>query len=60
MQDFVYSSKFSLEEVGGRGAKLSYIEEGGDTLGVILTCRKCRRRRSHMNFTNSLLEFGER
>ena len=59
MQDLVNSSKFSLEEVGGRGAKLRDIEEGGKTLGVILTCRKCRREGSHMNFTCSVLVFGE-
>ena len=59
MQDFVYRTKFSLEKVGGRRAKLRDIEEGGETLGVILTCRKCRREGSHMNFTCSLLVFGE-
>ena len=59
MQDFMYSTKLGLEKVGGRGAKLRDIEEGGKTLGVILTCRKCRREGSHMNFTCSLLIFGE-
>ena len=60
MQDFVYSTKFSLEKVGGRGAKLRDIEEGGETLGVIFTCRECRRQSGNMNFTSSLLVFGER
>ena len=53
------SSKFSLHDVGGRRAQLRHIEEGGKTLGVILTCRKCRREGSHMDFTCSLLIFGE-
>ena len=53
------SSKFSLHDVGGRGAKLRDVEEGGKTLGVIFTCRESRRKGSHMNFTCSLLIFGE-
>ena len=48
MQDFVYSTKFSLEKVGGRGAKLRDIEEGGETLGVILIRRKSRRQGSNV------------
>ena len=40
MQDLVYSTKFSLEEVGGRGAELRHVQEGGETLGVIFTCRQ--------------------
>ena len=43
MQDFVYSAKFSLEEVMGRGAELRHVQEGGETLGVTLTRRKGRR-----------------
>ena len=58
MQDFVYRTKFSLEEVGRGGAKLRNVEEGGETLGVILISRKSRRQGSNMDLSGSLFVFG--
>ena len=60
MQDFVNSTKFGLEDVGRGRAKLRNIEEGGEALGVILTCRKGRRQGCNMDFSSSLLLFGHR
>ena len=54
----MYSTKLSLEDVGRGGAELRNIEEGRETLGVILTCRKGRRQGSNMDLSCSLLEFG--
>ena len=59
MQDFMYSTKFSLEKMGRGGAQLRNIEEAGETLGVILTCRKSRRKSSNMNFSSTLPVFGD-
>ena len=59
MQDFVYSTKFSLEDVGGRGAKLRNVEKGGETLGGILTRREGRRQGSSLNFACTLSIFGD-
>ena len=58
MQDLVYSTKFSLKDVGWARTKLRDIEEGGEALGIILTCRICRRQCSNMNLSSSLLEFS--
>ena len=59
MQSLVYSTKHSLEEVGLGGAKLRDIEEGRETLGVILICRKSRRQCCNMNLSGSLLVLGD-
>ena len=60
MKDFVYRTKFSLEEVGRGGAQLRNIEEGGETLGVILIGRKGSRKSSSMNFPSTLFKLGNR
>ena len=44
---------------GGGGAKLRDIEEGGETLGVILISRKSRRQGSNVYLSGSLLVFGD-
>ena len=59
MQSLVYSTKHSLEEVGLGGAKLRDIEEGRETLGVILICRKSRRQCGSKNLSGSLLVEGD-
>ena len=56
----MYSTKFSLEEVGRGGAQLRNIEEGGETLGVILISRKSRRQCSNMDLSGSLFVSGNR
>ena len=58
MQNFVNSSKFSLEEVGRGRAKLRNIEEGREALGVIVIRREGRRKSCNMDLSRSLLEFG--
>ena len=58
MQNFVYSTKLSLEEMGRGRAQLRDIEEGGEALGVILIRREGRRKSSNMDLSCSLLEFG--
>ena len=58
MQDLMYSTKLGLEDMGWGRTKLRDIKEGGEALGIILTCRKCRRQCSYMNLSSSLLEFG--
>ena len=49
MQYLVYSTKLGLEDVGRRGAQLRDVKDGGETLGVILICRKGRRQSSNMD-----------
>ena len=58
MLNFVYSTKFSLREVGRGRAKLRDIEDGGEALGVILMRREGRRKSCNMDLSRSLLEFG--
>ena len=60
MQDFVNRTKFSLEEVGRGGAQLRNVEEGGETLGVILIGRKGSRKSSSMNFPRTVFKLGNR
>ena len=58
MQDLMYSTKLGLEDMGWGRTKLRDIKEGGEALGIILTCRICRRQCSNMNLSSSSLEFS--